>query len=119
MQKKEQKKTETEEKEIRNRAYEIVGEALVSISNSTRADIAKYIKKHKKATFEDLRKEFNLNNNTLSFHLKKLQESYIISQSDKRGHYILGELGKLMLCTLDELEDKAPPILARITTSKL
>lgn len=114
MPKKEQKKTETEEKEIINRASEIWGLALVSISNSTRADITRYIQKHKKATFEDLRKEFNLNNNTLSFHLKKLQESYVISQTDKRGQYILGGLGKLMLRVMNELDDQAPSILARI-----
>jgi predicted transcriptional regulator len=118
MLKSEEKKTETKEKQIKDRAYEIVGEALVSISNNTRAEITRYIQKHKEAAFEELRNEFNLNNNTLGFHLKKLQEAYIISQPDKRGHYILGELGKLMLCALDELEDKAPPILARIPTSK-
>jgi len=115
---KSEKKT-TQEEEIRARAYEIIGLALVSISNSTRAEITKYIQKHKSATFEELRSVFNLNNNTLSFHLKKLQEGYVISQSEERGPYALGELGELMLRALDGLEGKAPSILKHIIAHEI
>jgi len=116
MQKSEKKTTQ---EEIRARAYEIIGLALVSISNITRAEITKYIQKHKSVTFEELRSVFNLNNNTLSFHLKKLQEGYVISQPKERGPYELGELGELMLRALDRLEGKAPSILKHIIAHEI
>ena len=106
-------KTKKNKKEIKNREHEIVSEALFSISNITRVEIIKYIREHKKVTFEELRTVFNLNNNTLCFHLRKLQDAYIISQPKQRGPYELGELGKLMLNIREELEIKAIPILVQ------
>lgn len=111
-------KTKKNKKEIRIRSHEIVSEALVSISNITRVEITKYIREHKKVTFEELRTVFNLNNNTLCFHLRKLQEAYIISQPKQRGPYELGELGKLMLNAREDLENKSVSILKHIGDNK-
>jgi predicted HTH transcriptional regulator len=108
------KATGEEKKEIRSRALEIVGEAIAASSNDTRAKIIMYIKQHGKASFEELRKEFNLNNNSLTFHLRKLQNSYILCQPVERGDYQLGQLGAIMLQFLDTIEDDAANILEKI-----
>lgn len=103
-----------EEKEIRTRTVEIIGEALGSISNDGRANIAKYIRDKKDVKFEELRREFNLNNNTLTFHLNKLQSAYIISQEKNRGSYRLGQLGEVVLDYLEALENNLSPRIRKI-----
>lgn len=93
---------------------EIIDKSLISISNRTRVDIIRYLRRYSKATFKELRTEFNLNNNTLRFHLRKLQDAYIIAQPKKRGYYMLGELGEVMIRTREDLEHKILPILKYI-----
>ena len=102
------------EEEIKTRTVEIIGEALGSISNDGRANIARYIRDKKDVKFEELRKEFNLNNNTLTFHLKKLQDAYIISQEKNRGSYRLGQLGEVVLEYLEALENNLSPRIRKI-----
>jgi len=101
-------------KENKTISYEIIGAALLSISNITRVDIIRYLQRYSKASFKELRTEFNLNNNTLRFHLRKLQDAYIVSQPKKRGYYMLGELGEVILRTREDLEHKCLPILKKI-----
>jgi predicted transcriptional regulator len=71
----------------------IICDVLKAMSNDIRARIANYIKDKKTVTFEEIRKEFNLNSNTLTFHLNKLKNAHIISQNDERGPYSQGTLG--------------------------
>jgi len=104
-------RSKKEKEEIRERAIEMAGEALASISNSTRANITKYVRDNKKATFEQLRKYFNLNNNTLSFHLKRLQETNILIQRTEKGPYEIGDLGNEVLTYLKTLEELSHELL--------
>jgi len=66
---------------------------VLEANKGIRARIANYIKDRKTVTFEEIRKEFNLNSNTLTFHLRKLKNAYVISQKDERGPYSEGTLG--------------------------
>ena len=45
-----------------------------TMSNPTRMVIVRFLKKHDGSCFEDIRQEFNVNNNTISYHLKKLED---------------------------------------------
>lgn len=100
--------------ELRERALELIGESLVALSNESRVNIVRCIQKNEEATFEMLRQNFNLNNNTLTFHLQKLLNARIISQPKNRGPYQLGPLGDRMLQLLDVLEDDISSILEKI-----
>lgn len=91
-----------------------VNEGLSALSNDTRRKLARYIQKNKMATFKELRTEFNLNNNTLMFHLQKLQDAYIVSQPKERGAYQIGELGETMLSFVDELESEISLVIEGI-----
>jgi len=51
----------------------------------------------KKVTFEQMRRHFNLNNNTLRFHLIKLKKGHAIRQTKSRGLYKITETGEFML----------------------
>jgi DNA-binding HxlR family transcriptional regulator len=93
-----------EEKEIRAKTIEIIGEALGSISNGSRANIARYIRDKKDVKFEEIRRNFNLSSNTLTFHLNKLQSAHIVSQEKDRGSYSMGKLGEVVLDYLEALE---------------
>lgn len=98
--------------------HKMIIKAVVSIGDSTRIDIARYIQSHKKATFMELINAFNLNHNTLRFHLRKLKQAHVIAQPKKRGSYTLDVLGELMLRTLEDLEKKAQIILVRVGVKK-
>ncbi len=106
-------KAETQE-EVKEKAYQILGQAIEVIGNKNRAEITQYIKDHKEATFEVLRKELGLNASVLSFHLKKLKKAYIVSQPVERGSYKLGELGEVMLLAREGLEQEAHNILRKL-----
>lgn len=103
-----------EQEKIKAKTVEIIGEALGAISNDSRANIAKYIRDKKDVKFEELRKEFNLNNNTLTFHLNKLQSAHIVSQQKDRGSYSLGKLGEVMLDYLEALESELSSKIEKI-----
>lgn len=75
-----------------------------ALSNTLRCDIFRYIKKKKLIHFEDIRKEFNLNNNTLRFHLSKLQNAGVVQQTRNRGPYEVSELGTSILDFLQRIE---------------
>ena len=79
-------------------------ECLFALSNESRVNITRYVQENKEVTFETLRKNFNMNNNTLTFHIQKLMKAYIISQPKDRGTYQIGPLGNRMLQLLDALE---------------
>ena len=83
---------------------EILNNALSALGNVTRIHIARYIRKNEEVKFGNIRYEFNLNNNSLTFHLKKLERSHIISKP-KEGTYTLGILGEPMLHILDKFEE--------------
>ena len=95
----------SQQKEIKARAFEIIGVGISAIGSEIRRDILQYIKENKEVTFEELRRKFNLNNNTLTFHLQKLLDGHIISQQKKRGRYQVGDMGNIMLKFLDALKD--------------
>lgn len=107
-------KTEREEKEIKSKAYEIISSGLFALSSDIRRDILRYIQNKKEVTFEELRRHYNMNNNAITFHLRKLSEAYIIAQNKDRGPYQVGPLGSVMLQFLDELEDDANSSLKEI-----
>jgi len=89
------------EKEITRK---VLSKALFALSNETRIKIMVFIRKKKRTKFEQLRKEFNLNNNTLTFHLKKLQDANIVFQVKNRGPCELNEFGEVMLEFFEEME---------------
>lgn len=103
-----------EQEKIKTKTVEIIGEALGSISNDSRANIARYIRDKKDVKFEELRKEFNFNNNTLTFHLNKLQSAHIVSQQKDRGSYRLGQLGEVVLNYLEALESELAPRIKKM-----
>ena len=72
--------------------------------NETRLKIAMLIKNEQKITFTEIKTELNLNSNSLRFHLKKLQEAQLVSQSCKRGTYRITELGMTTLKFFELLE---------------
>jgi len=109
-----EKKEEITKGEVRERALELIGIALSALSNNTRVNIARHIQKNKRATFEELRTEFNLNNNSLTFHLQKLQDAYIVTQMKNRAPYELGELGDVMLRLLDTIEGDVAQVLGQL-----
>jgi len=100
--------------EIRSRVLELIGEGLVALSNESRLNIIRHIQKNKEVTFGELRQNFNLNNNTLAFHLQNLLNARIVSQPRNRGPYQVGPLGDIMLQFLDALEDNISSSLEKI-----
>ena len=51
----------------------------------------------KKSTFSEIKEEIDLTNNNLRFHLKKLQDVHIVTQTRGRGPYKITDLGKTLL----------------------
>lgn len=100
--------------EIRAKSLGIIGEGLSALSNESRMNITRYIQKNKEVTFGMLRQNFNMNNNTLTFHLQKLLKAYIISHPKDRGPYQVGPLGNKMLQLLDTLEVDVSSIIEKI-----
>lgn len=92
------------EMEKEERKKKIICKALSAISLKIRRKIGIYILKNKRATFGELRLTFNLNNNTLRFHLGKLQEAYIVSQSESRFPYELTEFGEKIMNIFEGME---------------
>lgn len=81
----------------------VICDVLNAMSNILRMRIANYIKDMGVVTFGEIRDNFNLNNNTLTFHLKKLKSAYIISQKNERGPYSLGELGEIVVYDIQSI----------------
>jgi predicted transcriptional regulator len=71
-----------------------------------RFDILVKIKtfRDKGVSFGELREEFNLNNNSLNYHLKKLLDIQFIVQKKKRGKYFINHKGKLAVKSRHDLE---------------
>jgi len=84
----------------------LISKVLSALSHNTRFKIARYVQKNKKVGFKELKTKFNLNSNTLRFHLRKLQDAKIIVQPTKRGAYLISKLGNTMLTFYDELKLK-------------
>lgn len=76
-----------------------------ALSSTLRCEIFRYIKKKKLIHFEGIRREFNLNNNTLSFHLNKLQNAGVIQQTRNRGPYEISKLGTTISKILQRIEN--------------
>lgn len=81
---------------------QIVNYVCFAFGNIDRVSIAKHIKKNKEVKFGEIRYEFNLNNNSLFQHLKKLETAHIVSKKEN-GKYKLGVLGETTLDAFDKL----------------
>ena len=90
--------------EIRAKSLGIIGEGLSALSNESRVNITRYIQENNKVSFETIRRNLNMNNNTLNFHLQKLMKAHIISQPKDRGPYEIDPLGNEMIELLNVLE---------------
>ena len=77
-----------------------------ALGNKNRLLIASYIRDNKEATFEQIRKEFNLNNNTLCFHITKLRKGNVIFQGKTGKPYKMTEIGELILNSVELLLPK-------------
>lgn len=74
-----------------------------TMSNPLRMSIVKFLKKRDGSCFEDIRREFNANNNTVHYHLKKLVATDLVKKNDK---YYITDFGR-KVATLFEDFDKA------------
>lgn len=74
-----------------------MGEVYDAMGNQTRLDISEHIKSEGKSTFAELKDIFSLNPNTLRFHLQKLKDAHLITQTRSRGPYIITDLGMEVL----------------------
>lgn len=83
-------------------ALNIAGNALSTLGNSNRLEIAEFLRVEKKATFGEIRDKFGFNDNTARFHLKKLMEARLVEQTMTRGNYALTELGEEALLLVNE-----------------
>lgn len=72
-----------------------------TMSNPTRMDIVKFLKKHDGSCFEDIRQEFNVNNNTISYHLKKLIAAELVK---KNGKYYITDFGRKVAVVFEDFE---------------
>lgn len=68
-----------------------------ALSHSSRYMILKFIMKERKAAFGEILDVFEMNDNTLRFHLNKIKGAGLISQSRKGMPYKITELGELSL----------------------
>lgn len=97
-------KNEKSEK-VRIGTISLFNKAMSTLStNDIRLKIALLIKEDKKLSFTEIKMKYNLNNNNLRFHLKKLVEAHIISQSYTRGPYEITELGETLIRFFELLE---------------
>ena len=72
-----------------------------TMSNPTRLTIVSFLKKHDGCCFGDIRQEFNANNNTISFHLKKLVDAGLVK---KNGLYYITDFGKEVAIVYEDFE---------------
>ena len=72
-----------------------------TMSNPTRMVIVKFLNKHVGCCFEDIRHEFNVNNNTMSYHLKKLVASGLVR---KNGKYYVTDFCRKAAVVYDDFE---------------
>lgn len=72
-----------------------------TMSNPTRMIIVRFLKEHDGSCFEDIRQEFNANNNTISYHLKKLIAADLVK---KNGKYYITDFGKKVATVFEDFE---------------
>ena len=98
------KRKEKEEK-IKKETRRVIKMISSIIKNENYSKIIRYIQENKKVTFKQLKREFDLNSNTLNFCLKRLKSSYVVSQKYRGGLYRLGEIGPLTITLLDVVDN--------------
>ena len=99
---------EEKKEKIKEETIKLFSRAMSALSsNENRLKIALIIKNEKKATFAEIKGRMDINNSNLRFHLKKLQETHIISQNFQRGPYKITELGVTILRFFELLEEES------------
>jgi len=89
-------------KEYKNKeAMERLSMILRTMSNPTRMDIVKFLKKYDGSRFEDIRHEFNMNNNSARYHLKKLIDANLVIKSNK---YYITDFGKKLATVFEDFD---------------
>lgn len=70
-----------------------IAEACKILSNTKRLLILQYVEQCR--SFEEIRSKFNANNNTVTFHLKKLCDGDMVVKKDSK--YCINHYGKMAL----------------------
>ena len=72
-----------------------------TMSNPTRMAIINFLNKKNIACFSDIRHEFNVNNNTAHYHLKKLITANLVK---KNGKYSITDFGRKIATIFEDFD---------------
>ncbi len=92
-------------------AISLLGSALRALGNDNRLKIVGFTQDETKATFAEIRDQFEFNVNTVRFHLRKLMDAQLVEQTRTRGPYKLTEFGSVALELVGAMQENADMLL--------